>query len=204
MTFSTVGLRVDSCNGDSGGPLYLITDDYDYLVGTTSRAFSNATQLCSQGGIYIRSHAVIEWLEMVTQVSIPRSDCNTAPDPSVKVLEAVSGEIGKARISPNDVDEANTHTYAVIAGAAFGESGVNEDGVAFYRSMNGYTGPDSFMVRVTDNGVPSFSGIVTVEVAVEEGCGCRTGPTGTGAMTWLVVVGLLALRRRRRHPRCPR
>ena len=41
--------------------------------------------------------------------------------------------------------------------------------------------------------------VEVVDVLVEEGgCGCRTSPTGSGAALWLVVVGLLAIRRRRR------
>jgi MYXO-CTERM domain-containing protein len=193
------GNGIDSCNGDSGGPLYLLTEHYDYLVGITSRAFSDATLLCSQGGIYVRPGGIIDWIEEVTQASIPRADCNTPPDPTVKTLQADSGEIGRTRIHPNDAEEANTHRYEVISGAANGEVGVTEDGVAFYRSGDDFIGTDSFTVRVTDDGVPALSSVVDVEVVVEEGgCGCRTSPTGSGAALWVVVFGLLAIRRRRR------
>lgn len=192
------GDGVDSCNGDSGGPLYLLSEHYDYLVGTTSRAFYDATVPCSQGGVYVRPDAILDWIEETTGASIPRSNCNTPPDPSVKTLVTETGEIGKSRVEPNDVDTANTHSYEVITFPANGEAGVEPDGRAFYRSNDDYLGEDSFQVRVTDDGVPALSEVVTVDVVVEEGgCGCRSA-SGSSTGMWMVVVGLLLFRRRRR------
>lgn len=54
-----VGLGRDSCNGDSGGPLFLFpaggvgVKDY-LLAGATSRAARNSVEDCGDGGIYVR------------------------------------------------------------------------------------------------------------------------------------------------------
>ena len=66
--------EVDSCYGDSGGPLYLSTDEGDYLVGITSRGY-NTSWDCGSGGIYVRPDAVIDWLEESIGESLPEPDC---------------------------------------------------------------------------------------------------------------------------------
>ena len=195
------GDGIDSCNGDSGGPLYLLTEHYDYLVGTTSRAFSDATVPCSQGGIYIRVDAVIDWIEEVTPASIPRANCNTPPDSTAETLYAIGGKLGSTKISVNDVDSANTHRFVVISAPQFGEAATDDGkGKAFYRSFEAdFEGTDSFQVQVIDDGIPAMSSVVTiqVEVAQDAGCGCRTTKPKPGHALWLLLA-LVGLRRRRR------
>ncbi len=60
------GAGVDSCFGDSGGPLFLVTDAGYYLVGVTSRGYSDFGPPCGGGGIYVRADAVVDWIEEVT------------------------------------------------------------------------------------------------------------------------------------------
>jgi len=196
------GDGIDACFGDSGGPLYLMTEHYDYLVGITSRAFSGVDEPCRHGGVYVRPDAILDWLDQVTPVTIPRADCNTPPDPSSSVLHAESGQIGKVTISPNDPDEGNSHKLKVVSAAMFGEAGIDDEtGVAFYRSHDpDFVGTDTFQVEVKDDGVPALSEIVTVNVVVEEGggCACRSSGAGAGSLFWLVALGLVVLRRRRR------
>ncbi|MFT5686060.1 MAG: trypsin [Myxococcota bacterium] len=67
--------EVDSCYGDSGGPLYLTTDHGDYLVGITSRGY-NTSWDCGGGGIYVRPDAVIDWLEESIGDTLPTPDCD--------------------------------------------------------------------------------------------------------------------------------
>jgi len=52
------GDGVDTCRGDSGGPLYL----GGYLAGVTSRG----TVPCGAGGIYVRTDAIAAWIEDAT------------------------------------------------------------------------------------------------------------------------------------------
>jgi len=196
------GNGVDSCNGDSGGPLYLVTEYYDYLVGTTSRAFSDATVPCSQGGIYVRPEAAIDWIEEVTGAAIPRATCNTPPDPSADTLYTLGGKLGSTKISPNDVDETDSHQYVMVRAPMFGEGGTDESGKAYYRSFDkAYEGTDTFEVEVIDNGVPSLRARVTIEVQVAQdaGCGCRASTVPPRSAVWLLVA-LIAFRRRRRRP----
>ena len=55
----------DSCNGDSGGPAYVLSGDHWYLVGATSRATASAVRRCGDGGIYTRVHSFEEWIKSV-------------------------------------------------------------------------------------------------------------------------------------------
>jgi len=55
----------DSCNGDSGGPLYIKVDNNWMLAGATSRATKEwrlSGRACGEGGIYVRLAAYRDWL----------------------------------------------------------------------------------------------------------------------------------------------
>lgn len=76
----------DSCNGDSGGPVYLTAaDGQSYLVGVTSRGATQHAN-CGHGGVYVRPDAVIQWIEDQIDYELPRPACDGAavdspPDP---------------------------------------------------------------------------------------------------------------------------
>ncbi|MEM8607459.1 MAG: trypsin-like serine protease [Myxococcota bacterium] len=53
----------DSCFGDSGGPLYLPTDQGDFLVGLVSRGRSDVDRDCGDGGVYTLLSAYLPWIE---------------------------------------------------------------------------------------------------------------------------------------------
>ncbi len=72
------GDGVDTCIGDSGGPVYLRTPWGEYVVGITSRAVSDATAFCEGGGIYVRPDAVVDWIEEIGGLSLERPDCPAA------------------------------------------------------------------------------------------------------------------------------
>ncbi len=70
-----VGLKRDTCLGDSGGPLYIASpngDDY-YLVGATSRGARNGFTTCGDGGIYVRVDLCLDWIREITGVNIEGS-----------------------------------------------------------------------------------------------------------------------------------
>ncbi len=71
------GDGTDTCYGDSGGPIFLNTEDGDYLVGITSRGWDDVTVDCGQGGIYVRPDAVLSWLEEAGGWDLPKPDCGT-------------------------------------------------------------------------------------------------------------------------------
>ncbi len=53
----------DSCNGDSGGPAYVMVGGSLYLVGITSRAWKKSQAMCGDGGIYTIASAYLPWLQ---------------------------------------------------------------------------------------------------------------------------------------------
>ncbi len=60
------GLGVDTCNGDSGGPAYILDNDVWLLAGLTSRAAFSSTDPCGDGGIYTRIEPYLPWIQSVT------------------------------------------------------------------------------------------------------------------------------------------
>ncbi len=52
----------DSCYGDSGGPLYVPTDQGDFLVGLVSRGRSDVKRDCGDGGVYTLLSAHLPWI----------------------------------------------------------------------------------------------------------------------------------------------
>src|SRR5438874_2596884 len=64
------GMGIDTCPGDSGGPLYLLTDYGSLLAGVTSRSYDNASVACGEGGIYERPDKIVEWIEREAGVPV--------------------------------------------------------------------------------------------------------------------------------------
>jgi len=52
----------DSCYGDSGGPLYVPTEQGDFLVGLVSRGRSDVKHDCGDGGVYTLLSAYLPWI----------------------------------------------------------------------------------------------------------------------------------------------
>lgn len=62
----------DSCEYDSGGPLYLLAKDGLFLVGITSREWPGATQLdCGEGGVYTMPMAYRTFIEAQVGFALP-------------------------------------------------------------------------------------------------------------------------------------
>lgn len=69
------GDGVDTCTGDSGGPLFVLTATGPLLAGVTSRSALPATVACGDGGVYTRPHRVGAWLLDVAGEPIVGADC---------------------------------------------------------------------------------------------------------------------------------
>lgn len=78
--FIAGGARIDSCFGDSGGPVYLDTPDGPALAGVVSRGYPTSGPPCGTGGVYVRADQVISWVERVTGEPIHRTRCTGAAD----------------------------------------------------------------------------------------------------------------------------
>ncbi len=206
------GNGADACFGDSGGPLYLHTDYGDFLIGLTSRGYTQSTVDCGEGTIYVRADAIIDWIEDVSGRTLERFDCdgssggdNAAPAPTVAPLTVIQGNTVTVTVAPNDPDPDDRHTYALSVLPAEGTAVRGSEGTLTYTAPEGYDGPDDFEVTVTDDGNPRQSASVTVRVTVvardgESGlgsCGCSTG--APQRLEWLALLGLV-LGWRRRSP----
>ena len=78
--FVAGGGGCDSCYGDSGGPVYRTTPWGTYVVGVVSRGVDSA-QDCGGGGIYVRTDAVLSWIEQTTGRTLVKSTCQAVTDP---------------------------------------------------------------------------------------------------------------------------
>jgi endonuclease G len=81
--FIAGGSGVDSCFGDSGGPVYVDTPDGPALAGVVSRGYARTGPPCGAGGVYVRADRVISWVERITGAPIRRTRCAGAADEPV-------------------------------------------------------------------------------------------------------------------------
>jgi hypothetical protein len=58
---------LDTCNGDSGGPVYVYSGGVEYVAGATSRAVPGATVACGEGGVYVKLAAFADWMREVSK-----------------------------------------------------------------------------------------------------------------------------------------
>jgi MYXO-CTERM domain-containing protein len=199
------GGGIDSCYGDSGGPLYLVTEDRgDFLVGVTSRGYDDSSTDCGEGGIYVRPDAVIEWIEETTGVALPRATCHAEPvvEPGDQVvrIEVEAGDTVEKSIDVEDPEGDTTFTLTMPTAPLHGTVTTEDDATVSYTAMEDYEGSDVFVVRVADQGVPPLSTDVRFEIAVvppSGSCGCGAGGGSPVSGLVLLIVALLPLRRRR-------
>lgn len=190
------GNGVDSCFGDSGGPLYVQTPYGLLLVGVTSRIGSEAYYYgpsCGPGGIYTRADTMFDWVQANSIDTLPRPTCGQVPEVAVVPFGDVGNKgTNRTTFSVNDPD-STSWTYSVSQVPSFGTVGVEGNELTF-TGDGSYVGADSFVFRVTDDG-----GLYTdVEVPLNivkgrAGCGCDSG--GSAVVWMLPLVGLLVRRR---------
>jgi endonuclease G len=186
------GMGVDTCPGDSGGPLYLWTSYGAVLAGVTSRSYANAGFPCSEGGIYVRPDKVLDWIERVAGVPVARVAAPTAP------MVATEDRCGATQITVND-PASQHHQFRIASQPAHGSASVDPDGTVRVCTDPGAPEDDHVVVMITDAAHPDRSLPVTIPVGTA-GCCDAGGPPG-GAIP--LAIGVLALARRRR-PRGPR
>jgi trypsin len=200
------GNGVDACFGDSGGPLYLLTEQGDFLAGITSRALAGApsNEPCYYGGIYGRPDYIIDWIENRADVTLARPQCNAAPEPTAVSIVTARNTAGETRIAANDPDgEDGSFTFEVVEPPRNGSVKINDSGLVTYTPDDGYTGKDSLTVSVTDGGSPDYeasgpiSADVDIKVTVEGVGGCSSAPRAPLGWLALLAVPLLVARRRR-------
>jgi len=199
------GMGIDTCPGDSGGPLYVLTDHGTFLAGVTSRSYDNAMFACSEGGIYERPDKVVDWIEMVAGVPVTRG-----PEPSAPPIAMTRGNAGDTTIDVND-PVATAHTLAVTTPPAHGTAQVDDNGALRVCPDPAVIGSDAVTVTITDSADASRHLDLVIPIAIADGTagtctfdgfassgggGCCDARGGTGGILLGVVV-LGVLRRRR-------
>lgn len=194
---------VDACYGDSGGPLYLLTDIGDYLIGITSRAKYGVSVPCGEGGIWVRPDYFGEWIREASGRDIPYATCNEPPVAEVEALLVPQGKSRKGAVDAYD-PEGSELVVELLQAPEHGTVELDADGSFEYTANDDYLGSDVFWVGVTDSeGYPLHTVNTAVNVSVVEksgflGCSCSTGTTGSlGGYGAFALLGLGLLRRRR-------
>lgn len=192
----------DSCFGDSGGPLYLVTNYGTFLAGVTSRGILSGSQPCGYGGIYVRADALGAWIEETAQRRLAR--------PAAPVIEDFEAELGDATEIPIDANDPSSgdHTYEIVTPPAHGTIALRGTSRPTYTPTAGYLGADTFELRVVDANndarAATATGAVTV-VEAQNGCGCQSATDDAAPTAWLfygsAVFAMLQLRRRRAYER---
>lgn len=200
------GMGIDTCPGDSGGPLYLVTSYGTFLAGVTSRGYNDNSYPCSEGGIYGRPDKIVGWIEEMTGAKLPRG-----PEPTFEPLAAVRGHAAESQIVAND-PKSTSHTYAITQAPAYGTAAVRDDGLVRVCTNDGVAGDDLIVVTVTDKNDPTRSLAVPMKILIADGdpgsdCdpedfgdagGCCDAGRNAGGSIPLALGVLVALRRRRR------
>jgi secreted trypsin-like serine protease len=201
------GMGIDTCPGDSGGPMYLPTDFGTFLAGVTSRSYDNAQFACSEGGIYERPDKVVDWIDKVTGVKVAR-----APEPTAEPLMAVRGHSAETSIVHHD-PKSNDHDFTIATPPAHGTAAIRADGLVRVCTDPGVAGADQLVATVTDKKDSMRHVDITIPITIMDGApgqkcdvnafgdsgagGCCDTGRGAGGSIPLSIIALMMLRRRR-------
>lgn len=199
------GMGIDTCPGDSGGPLYLLTDYGAFLAGVTSRGYNNNQYFCSEGGIYGRPDKVIDWIETAASVKLER-----APGPTAEPIMAVRGRGSETKIVTNDPKAGAKHTFAITTQPAYGTAAVSSSGTVRVCPQKDVVGDDAVVVSVSDAADPARTLSLRIPVVIADGdpeddcdptdfggggC-CDTRRSATGSIPLALIIALVLRRRR--------
>jgi secreted trypsin-like serine protease len=188
------GDGVDTCVGDSGGPLYLVTPYGVFLAGITSRAYLNAEFPCAGGGIYTRADKIVDWIESETGIEVAGG-----PTPELS-LRAEDGTSAVGTVAANDPRGERPYVFAIESQPAHGTALVRGTGEVVYTPRGDYVGDDPFTVRITDTSSPDRSIVFEVDAESTEGGGLCAASRSPAGLAPLALVGLaMVLRRRARR-----
>jgi uncharacterized protein (TIGR03382 family) len=207
---------ISACFGDSGGPLWLKTDEGDFVIGIASRLFggASASNPCLNGAIYTRPDYFFKWVRDESGYDITWNYCNEAPNLQASVILTAPGETGYSFLLIDDPDgDASLAQIELVEEPQNGQVGITADGTLAYTANEDFEGQDSFTLRVTDVGAEAYKWTgdakwseLTVPVTSEKGtqpsgteAGAACGCDSTGGTGWMALLGGLLFVRRRRE-----
>ncbi|MCE9576966.1 MAG: trypsin-like serine protease [Deltaproteobacteria bacterium] len=222
----TETMNRNTCNGDSGGPAFFIEHGVEWLIGVTSSgdascALDGADQRSDQPYIddFIQPHIdEFEPGDPCRSNGVCDETCNhdgQVGDPDCAAAHcAADGMCAEACTAPLDPD------CAAIAANNCGDNGVCDPTCASDpdcarqcgaegNCIPGCGDPDCAGEPVTPDAAPATpdaapaiepdAGGAGLDDSADDGCGCRAGARPERAAAPLLVLGLAALRRRRRR-----
>ncbi len=204
------GRGIDTCPGDSGGPLYVTTSFGTFLAGVTSRGYDGAAQACGAGGIYVRPEKVIAWIEQVAGGRVTHG-----PEPTLDAALVGGGDGAEATVVAGD-PLATAHVFAIAVAPAHGAAVIRPDGRLRVCSDGGGSGADAVTVTVTDaadatRAVDQVFGVAAATATAPGACdptafadglgagdggGCCDAGAGAAGSAPLALAVLVLLRRR--------
>ena len=188
------GMGIDTCPGDSGGPMYLTTDYGAFVAGITSRGYDDNQFWCSEGGIYVRPDKpeLVQWIEETAGVELP-----VGRGPKAEAFDVDSGGDRTVTIDADDPRAGRAHTFELVTPPVHGGASITADGRLTISAAEGYTGDDRVEVLATDASDGTRHARARIHYTVVEGGGCDAGGGGAGGAAMLLALGL-GLRPRRR------
>lgn len=92
---------------------------------------------------------------------------NGAPVVSAPNITVTTGGQATSQVNATDPNAGQTLTYSITTAPAHGSATISTGGLVTYSSTGGYTGADSLVVTVTDNGTPNLATNKTIDITVE-------------------------------------
>lgn len=206
--FIAGGDGVDTCDGDSGGPVYGRVGGQTYILGVTSRAVRPSKNDCGDGGIYVQMDAIIPWIEAQSGFVFQRPDCTALglkerPRPQNIIIESAFGKTVRGHIEFENGVFSKNYSYEVITPPAHGDIEFKRNGKYIYTPLeydpsDERPQTDEWWVSVTDLSAPRLTGIATFNVTfVEQPSMCAVSSNYT--VWWGVFVLPMLLNSRKKQ-----
>jgi VCBS repeat-containing protein len=125
-------------------------------------------------------------------VTVTISAVNDAPAPTAPALAVNEDTAGTRQVAPNDPDAGNTHSYSITTAPLHGTASVSATGLVSYKPALNYNGPDSLVVRVTDQSGAFGQVTIAVTVAVVNDVPLAVNNSATTPQNTPVTLNVLA------------
>lgn len=148
-------------NLDPNPTIYYTTDGSEPSTG--SAVYSSALTVTHT--TTLRFFAVDRRLNAEAVTHAETYVVNHRPAPAAAPIVVVEGTAGSSQVSPNDPDDGDSHTFALLSGPSHGTAAVSGTGLVTFSAGVGYAGDDSLIVTVIDQ--TGAGGSVTVPIRID-------------------------------------